>query len=57
MYTYTMENEEKIFSKKDHSHFRVNLQKLEEVGCQNVIVVNGVKMTIQEFRDNKGGKY
>ena len=55
IYSYIQENEEKFVAKKDHSHFRVDLQKFEEVCCQNYVVVNGVKMTIQEFRDNTGG--
>ncbi len=54
---YVQENEEKIIARGDYSHYKVNVENLTEYGCQNFVVVNGEKMTVQEFKNSKGGKY
>ena len=51
LYTYIQENEDAVKTTIDKKG--INLIDYQEFSCQNDVIIDGVKMTVEEFREIK----
>ena len=51
LYTYIQENEDAVKTTIDKKG--INLIDYQKFSCQNDVIIDGVKMTVEEFREIK----